>query len=180
MAQRHEEFLVHGARVYALSADTAPMNAAVAIKLALPFPMLADPERDQAITPLGFADEKDPRQISRPGTVIISPEGEIVFSVVGRDYADRPDEDVLLEQLAGLELDPTTQDRPAVGAAEPGPKAMPFDDLSPYFRGAKFAVLATRSRYRDFGEEFRDDLKKYVQMVERYLEALTSVEERRA
>ena len=155
------------------------MNAAVAEKLALPFPFLADPGRDQAVTPLGFADEKDPRQISRPGTVIISPDAEIVFSVIGRDYADRPDEDMLLAEVEKLGLGPTTQDRPEIGTPEAGPKAMPLDDLGPYFRGAKFAVLAARSRYRDVGEEFRDDLKGWVQMVDRYLEALTAVEDRR-
>jgi peroxiredoxin len=49
------------------------MNAAVVEKLALPFPLLADPGRDRVIAPLGFADEKDPRQTSRPGTTTISP-----------------------------------------------------------------------------------------------------------
>jgi hypothetical protein len=180
MASRHGEFLERGARVFGLSADTAPMNAAVVEKLALPFPILADPDRDRAITPLGFADEGDPRQISRPGTVIISPEGDVVYSVIGRDYADRPDEDVLLEELADLGLGPTTQDPPEVGVVEAGPKAAVVEELIPYFRGAKFAVLAARSRYRDVGEEFRDDLKRWVKMVERYTEALTAVEERKA
>jgi hypothetical protein len=180
MAKRHKEFLDNGARVFALSADTAPMNAAVARKLALPFPFLADPGRDRAITPLGFADEKDPRQISRPGTIVITPEGEIVFSVTGRDYADRPDEDMLLEEVARLGLDPTSQGPPEIGDVEPGPKAAVLEELFPYFRGAKFAVLAARSRYREVGQEYRDDLKQWVQMVERYLEALHSVEERKA
>lgn len=179
MAQRHDEFLQRGGRVFGLSADSAAMNAAVVEKLALPFPLLADPDRDRAITPLGFADEKDPRQISRPGTVIVSPGGEIVFSVTGRDYADRPDEGLLLEKLAELGLEPTAQDPPEVGESQPGPTAMPYQALGPYFRGAKFAVLAVRSRHRDLGEGFRDELKGYVQMVERYVEALPSVEERR-
>jgi hypothetical protein len=180
MADRHDEFLEFGSRVFALSADTPPMNAAVAEKLALPFPFLADPERDRAITPLGFADEKDPRQISRPGTVIVSPQGEIVFSVTGRDYADRPDEDTLLEEVARLGLDPTTQGPPEIGDVEPGPNAAVLEELFPYFRGAKFAVLAARSRYREVGQVYRDDLKTWVQMIERYVEALTAVEQRRA
>lgn len=180
LAKRHDEFLDRGARVYGLSADTIAQNAAMVEKLALPFPILADPDRDRAITPLGFADEKDPRLISRPGTVIVSPQGEVVFSVTGRDYADRPDEDLLLAELALLGLEPTTQGPPEVGEAAPGPNAMPYDDLAAYFRGAKFAVLAVRSRHRELGEEFRDDLKRYVQMVERYVGALPEVEERRA
>ncbi len=93
MAQRQGEFLERGARVFGLSADSPGQNSAVMEKLALPFPILSDGERDQAVTPLGFADERDPRQISRPGVVIISPDGEIVSRFVGKDYADRPDED---------------------------------------------------------------------------------------
>jgi hypothetical protein len=138
-------------------------------KLALPFPVLSDPDRAEAITPLGFADEKDPRQISRPGTVIIDPDGEIAFSVTGRDYADRPDEDDLLEALEGLGLPATTQDPPELGESQPGEKAMAYEGLPHYVRG----------RYRHLSEEFADDTKRYVQMVERYLEALPAVEERR-
>ena len=156
------------------------MNTAVVQKLALPFPILSDPDRSRAVTPLGFADENDPRLISLPGTVIVAPGGEIVFSVTGRDYADRPDEDLLLEQIAILGLDATTQEAPELGPAEAGEKAMPYEGLPHYFRGAKFATMALRGRHRESGEEFRDDTKKYVQMVERYLEALPAVEERRA
>lgn len=179
MAQRHDEFLARGARVYGLSADTPPMNTAVVEKLALPFPVLSDPDRSQAVTPLGFADEKDPRQISRPGTLIVDPDGEIVFSITGRDYADRPDEDTLLEALDGLGLPATSQSPPEREESQPGEKAMPYEGLAHYFRGAKFAALALRSRYRDLSEELADDTKRYVQMVERYLEALPAVEERR-
>ena len=117
MAMRHDEFLSGGARLYGLSADSPAQNAAVMQKLALPFPILSDEGRVAAITPLGFADEKDPRQISRAGVVIIDTDGEIVHRSVGRDYADRPDEDELIAALRRLELEPTTQDQPAVGLA---------------------------------------------------------------
>ena len=180
MAERHGEFLERGGRVFGLSADSVPMNTAMVAKLALPFPILSDPDRTEAVTPLGFADENDPRQISRPGTIIVAPGGEIVFSVTGRDYADRPDEELLLEQLGELGLEPTTQDRPELGDAVPGEKAMAYEGLLPYFRGAKFAVMAMRGRHRDLGDGFKDDTKEYVQMVERYLGSLPAVEERRA
>ena len=180
MAQRHQEFLDLGGRVYAISADTLRQNNAMVDKLALPFPVLSDPDRDRAVTPLGFADEDDPRQISRPGTVIIDPEGTIVFSVTGRDYADRPNEDDLLAELAKLELSPATQTAPVVNGLEPGPKAMPYEGLKYYFSGAKFATLAIRRRHREVGDEFRDDTKRYFQMIERYIDAMTLVEDRKA
>jgi hypothetical protein len=180
MANRHQEFLDRGGRIFAISADTVPKNAAVVEKLALPFPILSDPGRDQVITPMGFADEKDPREIARPGAAIISPDAEVVYSFVGRDYADRPLEDVLLEKLVELGLEPTTQPAPRLGPIEAGEKAMPYQGLSPYFRGAKFAGLAIRSRHRDLGEDFSGDMKAYIEMIDRYLEALRGVEDRRA
>jgi hypothetical protein len=180
MANRHPEFLERGGRVYGISADSPPQNAAVIEKLALPFPILSDRDRDRAIIPLGFEDEKDPRKISRSGTVIVSPQGEVVFTVLGRDYADRPDEDDVIEALSALQLPPTTQGLPELGEIEPGEKAMPLEGLPSYLRGAKFAALALRSRHRDLGEGFRDDSKRYIQMVERYLEALPGVEARKA
>ena len=180
MAQRHQEFLDAGARVVAVSADTVGQNAAVADKLALTFPFLADPERDKAITPLGFADEKDPRKISRPSTAIIDTSGEVIFSVTGRDYADRPDEEDLLDVVRGLGLAATTQAAPEIGVPEPGPKAMPYEGLRYYFNGAKFATMAVRNRHRDVSEEFRADTKRYVQMIERYIEAMSLVKERKA
>lgn len=180
LADRHSEFLQGGARLFGISADTPAQNSAVMEKLALPFPILSDPDRDQAITPLGFADEKDPRQISRPGVVIVAPDGEIAHRHEGRDFADRPDEDSLLEALGELGLEPTSQDTPQIGEAEAGEKAISIEALFPYLRGARFAVLAVRSRHRDLGAEFKDDTKGYIQMVDRYLEALSKVAERRA
>ena len=180
MASRQSEFLERGARVFGLSADSPAQNAAVMEKLALPFPILSDVERDQAVTPLGFADENDPRLISRPGVVIISPDGEIVSRFVGKDYADRPDEDLVLEELGSLGLDPTAQEAAEHGPVEPGEMAIPGEALKYYFSGAKFAALALRRRYRDISDDFRDGTKAYVAMVERYLEALAAVDERKA
>lgn len=179
MAQRHAEFLERGARLFAISADTPPMNAAVVRRLALPFPILSDPDRDQAITPLGFADEDDPRDISRPGAMMISTDGETAYTMLGRDYAHRPVEDLLLQRVEALGLPPTSQDPPELGEVEPGEKAVPLEALPYYFRGAKFTALALRRRHRDLGDDFAEDTRAYLEMVERYLDALTGVEERR-
>lgn len=175
---RHSEFLDKGVRLFGLSADTPGQNAAVMDKLALTFPLLSDEDRQAAITPLGFADESDPRQISRAGLVIMDPDGTVVHREEGRDYADRPDEDDLLAVIEGLGLDPTTQEEPEIGKVEPGEKAMPFDGIPHYFRGAKFAVLAMRSRYRGLSDDLADDAKRYVQRMDRYIEAIGAVRER--
>jgi hypothetical protein len=179
MAQRHGEFLERGGRLFAISADSPGQNSAVMEKLALPFPVLSDPDRSEAITPLGFADEKDPRQIARPAAVIVDPAGEEVYRFTGRDFADRSHEDDLLTALENLGLDPTTQEPPAVGPADPGENALDLRKLDPYFRGARHAVYALRARHR-LGKEFADDGKAFMFMLDRYLEALSAVEERRA
>lgn len=178
LAQRHDEFLDKGGRIYGISADTPGQNAAVIEKLRLPFPILSDPGRDQAIIPLGFADENDPREIARPGVLIVDPRGEVVYRTGSRDYADRTTEDSILEALAELGLGPTTQRPPETGEPEPGDKALAFDSLRPHFRGIKFATYALRRRHRDVDEDFAEDAKAYGQMADRYLEALSAVEDR--
>ena len=180
MAQRQDEFLERGGRPFGLSADDPRQNSAVMEGLALPFPILSDMSREEAIRPLGFDDEKDPRRISLPGVVIITPDGEIAYRYVGRDYADRPDEDLILEELAALGLPPTSQELATPGPAESGPTAMPISGLPYYLKGAKFASLALRRRHRHVSEEFKDDTKGYAALVDRYLEALSAVEDRRA
>lgn len=179
-ALRQDEFLASGGRLYGLSADTPGQNSAVMDKLALWFPILSDESKDAAIRPLGFDDEADPRKISLPGVVIISPNGEIVYRFVGRDYADRPDESVLLAHLQELGLPGTTQERVPPGPLDPGPTAISLEGLPHYLRGAKFATLALRRRHRDISEEFKDDTKSYAMLIDRYLEALSAVGERKA
>lgn len=179
MAQRQNEFLEAGARVFGLTAESPGQNSAVMEKLALQYPVLSDESKENAVRPLGFDDEADPRRISRPGAVVISPEGEIVSRFVGRDYADRPDEDDILDDLASLGLPPTSQDQAPMGTPEPSEKAMPYDGLRYYFSGAKFATMALRRRHREISADFKDDTKQYVAMVERYLAALSAVNDRR-
>ena len=179
MAQRQSEFNEKGARVYGLSADSPGQNSAVMEKLALPYAILSDESKGEAIRPLGFDDEKDVRQISRPGVVILSPDGDVVYRYVGRDYADRPNEDNLLAELEKLELAAVDQGIDQMGVAEPSDKAMPGEGLRHYFSGAKFATLALRGRHRELGSDFQAETKGYVQMIERYLEALSAAGERK-
>ncbi len=149
--------------------DDPRRHAALIHKLDLPFPILSDPDRAAAIAPFGVADPKDPREIARPATVVVTPDGEEAFRVESRDFADRPPEDEVIERLGALGLPPTSQDRPATGPAEPGPKAMPVDALLPYYRGARFAVVALDRRHG-----IGDDAGAYVAQLDRYFEAMKS------
>jgi len=168
VARRHEEYTAKGATVAAIVIDEVGRNAAMVEKLHLPFPILSDPERTLAIEPYGVADPVDAREIARPTTVVIDPSGAEVWRHASLDFAERPSEDEALEAIAALGLPATSQTPPAPGRAEPGPKAMPFDSLTAYYRGAKFAAIAMGRRF----PESKENAAGYSEQMDRYIEAV--------
>lgn len=164
-----------GARVAAISIDSPRQNAALIQALSLPFPILSDPERTGAIGPYGLADEKDRRNIARPATVVVTPDGEEALRFDSRDYADRPTEDAIISGIEALLLPPTTQEPPGLGPAEAGPSAFRFEQMVPYFRGARFAANAMGSRF----PEARDEATAYMAQVDRYTEAAKALHKAR-
>ena len=136
-------------------------------KLRLPFPLLSDPDRSQAITPWGLADPHDRRDIAIPAVVGVKTDGTEAFRFTSRDFAERPTEDWVIEALRRMGLPPTTQTLPELGPIELGPRATPIDHLFPYFRGARFAVVALSRRYPDIAE----DAEAYTAEMDRYMES---------
>lgn len=65
-------------------------------KLLLPFSLLSDPAGD-LIKQFGFwsAEEK----ISKPGIIVTSSGGKLLYSYVGEDFADRPGDDLVFDAL---------------------------------------------------------------------------------
>lgn len=113
-------------------------------KLGLPFPLLSDPGGTAAIRPYGVWHEGNP--FARPAVIIVAPGGRIVFREVGEDFADRLGEEDILAALGRLGLPAVTQDRPASGQPEPGPRAVDLAWLASYLRGGRFAVQALAGR----------------------------------
>lgn len=148
-------------------------------KLDLPFPLLSDPDRFQAIEPLGISDPEDERGIARPSMILFRPGGDEAWRFTSRDFADRLPEDEALEQARGLGLSPTSQDLPATGEPEPGPRAMSLDVLPTYFRGARFAALAMGLRHGLHDVSIKDDSKAYVAEMDRYSEAVQDLRSRK-
>jgi hypothetical protein len=111
--------------------------------------------------------------------LIVDTSGEEVYRYVGRDFADRPDEDDLLGVVDALGLPATTQEPPVLDEPQPGETAARLEALGPYFSGARLAVYALRQRHRHLGDEFTDDAKAYGLMAERYRKALAAVEARK-
>lgn len=144
-------------------------------KLELPFPMLSDPDRSGAIEPYGLANPHDARNLAFPAIVVISPSGDEAFRVVSRDFADRMPEDELIHRLRELQLPATTQAPPEPGPAEPGPKAMPLHAFEPYFRGARFAVVAMKGRFPEASE----DGDRYIAQMDRFIQATRELKARK-
>jgi hypothetical protein len=48
---------------------------------------------------------------------------------------------------------------------------MPLEQLVPYFRGARFAVVALRRRHPD-APGLDEDAQRYIDMLDRYSEAV--------
>jgi len=142
-------------------------QAALVESLSLPFPVLSDPDRTGAIGPYGLSDEKDRRNIARPAMVVVAPDGEEALRIVSRDYADRPTEDSVVAAVVALQLPPTSQEPPLVGPTQPGPAAFKFEQMVPYFRGARFAANAMGGRF----PEARQEATAFMEQVDRYVDA---------
>ena len=128
---------------------------------------------------MGFSNSIDPRNIALPGTVIVGTDGVEAFRWESRDFADRITEDDVLTALARLAAPATSQPAPKLGFAEPGPKAMPLDQMGPYFRGARFAAQALGLRHKDHYPAIKDDSKAYIAEMDRYFAAYKALIESR-
>ena len=52
-----------------------------------------------------------------------------------------------------------------------GDRPLPLEQLEPYMRGAKFAVLALSRRHKEHDPDLADDAARYFEMAERYRQA---------
>jgi hypothetical protein len=52
-----------------------------------------------------------------------------------------------------------------------GDRPLPFEQLEPYMRGAKFAAVALSRRHKEHDPDLADDAARYVEMAERYRQA---------
>ena len=66
-------------------------------KLLLPFDLLSDPEGEVAIKPFGFWDGAG--RISKPALVLTDGHGVVRYVYEGRDFADRPKDEIVMGAL---------------------------------------------------------------------------------
>ena len=52
-----------------------------------------------------------------------------------------------------------------------GDRPLPLEQLEPYMRGVKFAVLALSRRHKEHDPDLAEDATRYFDMAERYRQA---------
>ena len=169
MARGYGEYARRGATVAAAVIDPPGQNAAMAEKLALPFPVLADPGGEGAIKPLDVWDEAG--QMATPAIIVLAPDGHEVYRYVGADFMDRTGDDEVLAALHALALQAFGSPfRPVAHLPpEPGPRATKLADLGPYMRGVRFAMQAMAGRARDPWDQA--EAERTMRMAEGFLAA---------
>ena len=141
-----------GAEVVALSVDPERRNAALAQRWHLPFYIASDPGGDRFFKPLDLWNPDERGGIAVPAILVISPQGEEMFRVRSRDFADRINDEDALGALV-------KQGYPALGPPPPAWQwqVEPEEDrgafrpefYGPYFRGNRFAAVALSGRVQD-------------------------------
>ncbi len=151
-------------------------------KLALPFPLLSDPEGELAKR-CGVWNESE--GVAEPAIVVLDASGKVRYAYTGgKDFSDRPAEDAVISALddagnASGNSSTTGADEPEIQytaeeAAEktvrPERQPMPLESLRPYYLGAYFSCVALKKR---LGEtEAGREVDEYREIVERYNEAV--------
>jgi len=169
MAREYGDYLRRGATIAAVVIDSPEQNAAMVEKLALPFPVLADPGGARVMMSAGVWD--DGGKMAKPAIVVVAPDGSETYRYVGTDFMDRPgDEDVLvaLDELGLPPIDAPLGPIPHLPPV-PGPRAIMLSDLGAYMRGVRFAMQAMAVRARDAWD--RAEAERTGKMAERYVAA---------
>ncbi|CAN5733649.1 hypothetical protein BH23CHL5_BH23CHL5_21980 [soil metagenome] len=170
MARHYQRYLDHGAILAGVVIDSPQQNAAMVQKLALPFPILNDPEGTSAIRPFDVWDANG--KMSRPATIALAPDGQEVYRYVGIDLVDRPIHEEALQAVSMLGLEPIMAPLvvPNAPESEPGPRAASVAYVESYMRGVRSSTNDLSARMRN--EEDREDCARTARMAEIFIAAL--------
>ncbi len=169
MAREYAAYLGRGASIVAIVVDAPEQNAAMVEKLALPFPILSDPDGEGAIKPYDLWDADG--DMAKPAIVVVALDGREAYRYNGVDFMDRPNDDEVFAALDGLGIPPLET---PVGPLphlppHPGPRAMKLGDLGVYMRGVRFAMQAMAARARNAWD--LAEAERTGKMAERYIAA---------
>lgn len=170
IARDYQTYLDNGVKVAAVVIDKPEQNAAMVEKLALPYPVLSDPDGTATMIPLDVWDGKG--SMAKPATLSFGPDGAERYRYVGVDFVDRPVQDEALAALADLTLPAIIEPmcRVTTANAQPGLRASSVDYLEAYMRGIRSSHSALSERMRDDWD--RTELERTMLMAERYIAKL--------
>ncbi len=124
-----------GAELIAVSVDDDARQAGMARRWGLDsIRFVADPGGAELLQPLDLFDPEERGGIALPGMILVAPDGTEAYRHVGRDYADRTNDDEIWPALAALDLGPVD---PPPGT----PDVDVFDDLADSFRPAEYRTF---------------------------------------
>lgn len=162
-----------GAEVVAISVDSEERNAAMFERWPTPHVRyVSDPGGETYLKPLGLFDPEERDGIALPSLLVLDADGNEVFGYRGHDFADRRDDDDVIEALEGLGLDAVepVAGGPVVDGVEEHQKGAFTPKLfGPYFTGNKFGAIAIRSRAE--GDEAKTLAKEHQHMSQSMLDA---------
>ena len=169
MAREYDAYTRRGATIAGIVVDAPEQNAAMVEKLALPFPILSDPDGEGAIKPLGVWDAAG--KMATPAIVVLAPDGHEAYRYAGVDFMDRPNDDEILEALSSLDLPATATPTGTIPHLDPRPgsRATRLEHLAVYLRGVRFASIALAGRARDPFD--KAEAERTSRMAERYIAA---------
>ncbi len=169
MAREYEQYTRRGATIAAIVIDPPEQNAAMVEKLAIPFPILSDPDGERAIKPLGVWDDEG--KMATPAIIVLAPDGHEVYRYAGVDFMNRPNDDEILDALSSLGLPAAETPAGTIAhlAPRPGSRATKLENLAVYMRGVRFASMALAGRARDPFDQA--EAERTSRMAERYIAA---------
>jgi len=169
MAREYGEHLARGATIAAVVVDAPGQNVAMVKKLALPFPVLSDPDGTAAVRPFGVWDDEG--HMALPAILVIAPDATEAYRYADVDFMDRPDDGDVLGALDALRLAPITASTRTASrlTPDPGPRTVPLADLGVYMRGVRFAMQAIAERAHDPWD--RREAERSARTAERYVAA---------
>jgi hypothetical protein len=137
----------------------------------LPFRWVSDPDGTRLAKPLGAWNPDERGGLFHPLVLLVGPDGRELVRHRSRDFADRGDDEDVLEALRGLGLSPRKPVLWQPRGIEPEPTGAAFrpEAFGPYFRGIRFNTTALARRMRDPHDAA--ELTATTRMADSFLEA---------
>ncbi len=177
LAAKNDRIQAAGAEVIAISVDSDERSAAMFARWPTPHVQyVSDPGGETYLKALQMFNPDERGGIALPGLFVIDADGNEVFAYRGHDFADRRNDDDVIEALEALGLDAidSVDGGPVVADVDVHQKgAFPPKSLVPYFLGNKFGAIALRTRMESAND--KAILKEHREMAEGIIDAWQEV-----